>query len=470
MKKNVIKSAVAVALAVGIVAGNGVGALADSTYVVQKNDNLWNIAKAKLGSGTRYKEIFEANRDKIKDPSKIQIGQELRIPDVTSSATEWNPGEAHAPAPAPAPAAPAEVTTPAPAETAPVSDEFKAYIGTYTGVALYLDGEPTSISQIINNIDDVESKSLLFEKPDKITIKEDKTLEISNEHNTVKATVDVKDGILTSTDDMNLTAGLSSSNSMLTTEMKSSFGTINGIYVRDTSLVDPNGKINGSWTTMVVLDDPDSLSVDVPEVMLAGGTITFNEAAKTFTVGDATDTNLPFTVENGFVTLKISDELNIPFFTVANAKGEIIALKSLPLLDTDGSYYSNVLEPVAKTTVPFSKDMVPGTYKDVLAFDGYAAFATKVIDNFQIKHLGTDPADYYDTTVLREDGTGSYLNNGNNTGDFFYTIDEENGIIYFSAEKDGEPTSAFIYSEDTGNYYSYGTYPYDIIYVTAKQQ
>lgn len=462
MKKNVIKSAVAVALAVGIVAGNGVGALADSTYVVQKNDNLWNIAKAKLGSGTRYKEIFEANRDKIQDPSKIQVGQELRIPDVTSSATEWNPTQAHAPAAA----APAETATQAPA----VSDEFKAYIGTYTGVALYMDGEPISISMLTDGMENVESKSLLFEKPDKITIKEDKTFELTNEFNTVTSTVDVKDGVLTSTDDKNITAGLSSSNSMLTTEMKTDYGTINGIYVRDTSLVDPTGKLNGSWTTMVVLDDPDSLSVEVPDAMLAGATITFDEAAKTFSLGEDKATSLPYTVENGFVTLKISDEINMPFFAVANAKSEVIALKSMPLLDTDGSYYSCVLEPVAKTSVPFSKEMVPGTYKDVLAFDGYSAFATKVIDNFQMKYLGTDPADYYDTTILRTDGTGSYIYNGTTKSDFFYTVDEENGIIYFSVEKDGEPTSAFIYSEDTGNYYSYGTYPYDIIYVTAKEQ
>ena len=30
--------------------------------------------------GKNWKEIFEANRDKIKDPDKIQIGWKLKIP------------------------------------------------------------------------------------------------------------------------------------------------------------------------------------------------------------------------------------------------------------------------------------------------------------------------------------------------------------------------------------------------------
>ncbi len=48
-----------------------------STYTVQSGDTL-----SKIGShhGVSWQKIFEANRDKLDDPDKIQVGQELTIP------------------------------------------------------------------------------------------------------------------------------------------------------------------------------------------------------------------------------------------------------------------------------------------------------------------------------------------------------------------------------------------------------
>jgi len=50
---------------------------AGTTYTVQAGDSLSKIG-AKYGIG--YMAIFEANRDKLDDPDKIQPGQELTIP------------------------------------------------------------------------------------------------------------------------------------------------------------------------------------------------------------------------------------------------------------------------------------------------------------------------------------------------------------------------------------------------------
>jgi nucleoid-associated protein YgaU len=50
------------------------------TYVVQSGDSLSKIAKELLGDAGRWPEIFEANKDKIKDPNLIYPGQELDIP------------------------------------------------------------------------------------------------------------------------------------------------------------------------------------------------------------------------------------------------------------------------------------------------------------------------------------------------------------------------------------------------------
>ena len=53
---------------------------AAASYTVVKGDSLWRIAQEKLGSGLKWKEIYEANKDKIKDPNLIYVGQELNLP------------------------------------------------------------------------------------------------------------------------------------------------------------------------------------------------------------------------------------------------------------------------------------------------------------------------------------------------------------------------------------------------------
>ncbi|NQT46865.1 MAG: LysM peptidoglycan-binding domain-containing protein [Candidatus Omnitrophica bacterium] len=52
------------------------------TYVVQKGDTLSEIsAKSEIyGTSKKWREIFEANRDILKRPEAIRVGQALRIP------------------------------------------------------------------------------------------------------------------------------------------------------------------------------------------------------------------------------------------------------------------------------------------------------------------------------------------------------------------------------------------------------
>ena len=51
-----------------------------TTYVVVVGDSLWKIAREQLGSGARWEEIYEANRDIVSNPGMIYIGQTLTIP------------------------------------------------------------------------------------------------------------------------------------------------------------------------------------------------------------------------------------------------------------------------------------------------------------------------------------------------------------------------------------------------------
>lgn len=50
------------------------------TYTVKPGDSLSKIAKELYGEAGSYMKIFEANRDKLTDPNKIQPGQQLTIP------------------------------------------------------------------------------------------------------------------------------------------------------------------------------------------------------------------------------------------------------------------------------------------------------------------------------------------------------------------------------------------------------
>ena len=50
------------------------------TYTVEAGDCLWNIAYEVYGTGTRWTVIYEANRDTIRAPGMIHIGQVLTIP------------------------------------------------------------------------------------------------------------------------------------------------------------------------------------------------------------------------------------------------------------------------------------------------------------------------------------------------------------------------------------------------------
>ena len=58
------------------IAGNDDGA---QTYTVAKGDNLSRIAQHFYGRQD-WKRIFDANRDQLSDPDRIQPGQMLKIP------------------------------------------------------------------------------------------------------------------------------------------------------------------------------------------------------------------------------------------------------------------------------------------------------------------------------------------------------------------------------------------------------
>ena len=55
-------------------------AFAQQRIVVQPGNNLWRIARATYGRGTRYTVIYQANKDQIADPNRIFPGQVFALP------------------------------------------------------------------------------------------------------------------------------------------------------------------------------------------------------------------------------------------------------------------------------------------------------------------------------------------------------------------------------------------------------
>jgi len=58
------------------------------TYTVQKDENLWVLAKRYYGDGRQWKRIYEANRDILPSSSMVPVGTVLVIPAAESAFAE----------------------------------------------------------------------------------------------------------------------------------------------------------------------------------------------------------------------------------------------------------------------------------------------------------------------------------------------------------------------------------------------
>ena len=74
-----------------------------STVIVRNGDFLSKIAQERLGNSNRWREIYDLNRDIIKDPNLIYPGQVLRMPAAASQPQQPAPQPVVQPQPAPRP-------------------------------------------------------------------------------------------------------------------------------------------------------------------------------------------------------------------------------------------------------------------------------------------------------------------------------------------------------------------------------
>jgi nucleoid-associated protein YgaU len=97
--------------------GDGTQITDAGNYTVQPGDNLWDIAKGKLGDGSRWGEIFDANKAVIgENPRLIFAGEHLQMPGAQSVITQ-----------APAPAATPVAATPQAAPSQAMAPQTQVY-------------------------------------------------------------------------------------------------------------------------------------------------------------------------------------------------------------------------------------------------------------------------------------------------------------------------------------------------------
>ncbi len=58
------------------------------THKIKANDSLFKLAKRYYNDGSKWREIYQANKKEMNDPHSLKIGQELFIPNITVSRQE----------------------------------------------------------------------------------------------------------------------------------------------------------------------------------------------------------------------------------------------------------------------------------------------------------------------------------------------------------------------------------------------
>ncbi len=88
MKRNKVTKLMGMSFAMTLAFSSMTVCAADSIYTTQKGDNLSRIAQKVYGDKMRWKDIYEANKDVIKDPNAIWVNQQLVIPDAVIDNTQ----------------------------------------------------------------------------------------------------------------------------------------------------------------------------------------------------------------------------------------------------------------------------------------------------------------------------------------------------------------------------------------------
>jgi nucleoid-associated protein YgaU len=72
--------------------GRQTGLVKDTTgsrkHTVAEGDTLYGLAERYYGDGERFIDLYQANRDVLKRPDRLEVGTVLAIPDLTAATEE----------------------------------------------------------------------------------------------------------------------------------------------------------------------------------------------------------------------------------------------------------------------------------------------------------------------------------------------------------------------------------------------
>lgn len=441
MKKKIFTRLMAAALCTGIFATSGTVALADSTYVVKKGDNLWKIAKETLGDGANYKAIFDANKDKIKNPNKIYIGQELVIPS----------GVASVPTPAPAPAepvvtAPAETTVPE-VTVQPEVTEPNVYVGAWHCIGEFIDGKLQLVDNILSP--DFEDKTPDYQSLRRLVINEDGTFVGNVEGFEFVHTYKIdEEGKLVQTDEdayVQIQAFYDEADENLFFVVERKDGTkLTCVYKKSGDIsVDVAKSILGDWTITarsanLKIDENIDPAIDEITITLKEGGILEEAGIKIGT----------YTVDGLDVVLNITDSKH----------GEKITLPYiyLPTQDVLISHFANnlgeekiknIMERVVSNPTDITPEKIAGEWKPFY-FTGQSLIGLDVIEDvkeYMLLNKTTDKVQ--DKTVFKADGTGTRTRVSGTEVGFTYEI--KDNVVTITLE-DGKKV-VFTYDPKTNS-------------------
>lgn len=478
MAKKIITAVTGLALAAGItVTSTTTAAAAD--YTVKEGDSLWKISKEQLGKGTRYREIFEANKDTIKDPRVIRVGQTLNIPgknvvadsgikDTSESPAEIAQGTKKIDA-----AEGAEISNDASieetvknADASSAITPYSSFAGKWVGVGYYVDGLPGY------EIDMPEYKGDLQKMPSKMEIAEDGTffitqlLDIAGQftkdgegfvYTSPKGLYDIKIKYDSYSDAIYLSGSIRDSKTDI-------------IFMREPDVPDIASKLIGKWVCVDGFNyqhDP-SITQDYHIELhnLTNVQIEFLpefRAKVTYNPDIVFETN--YIVEGNYIRIPFVKDQEIRLYVALNPQGELTGLRLTSHFDSKGNVDGAIFHRVAETPTGSLEDIIIGEWEDTYCFDGLHVVNSKTIDKYVIDKFQVSMDDFVGTTVFCADGTGYQVRRSGGTDSFVYRINDDTITCVF----DNGSTGTLVYSKDTGCLYAYDSgYDFPRTYVIEK--
>lgn len=464
MAKKIITAVTGLALAAGItVTSTTTAAAAD--YTVKEGDSLWKISKEQLGKGTRYKEIFEANKDTIKDPRLIHVGQTLNIPgknvvadsgieDVSVAPAEITSGtESINSAEGTAVTDDASIEGTVESTDAPVAiTPYTSFAGKWVGMGYYVDGVPSYEAGL------PDMNGGLRKLPSQLKIEEDGSFYITQLIDIAGNLTETADGFVHTSPqglyDLNIKYDSGSDTIRLS-------GTIRGkdtdvIYMREPEIPGIASKVIGKWVCVEgsnLLEDslkPQDYHIEFHNLKKVQIEFLPDFKAKvTYNPDIVYETN--YMVEGNYIRIPFVKDQNIRLYIAVNPQGELTGLRLTSNLDkignTDGALFQRVVE---KTNSPLD-DFIIGEWKDTYCFDGMYVVNSKSMDKYIMESKeGFTPDDFYEDAVFCADGTGYTIKNSGATDSFAYQINGDKVSLVF--ENGG--VREMYYSKDTGCLYT----------------